>query len=81
MVRDLTDSDSVLRDGVSCPEGPLGTAGITELDMDLDICITPMVVKAFPVIALEKPCLQREHVLSKEHVLRHNCKNLTRTSS
>lgn len=34
MVWNLTDSDSVLRYGTSCPEGPLGTTGIIEADVD-----------------------------------------------
>lgn len=33
---------------------PLGTTGITELDMDFEICITLRVVKAFPLIVVEQ---------------------------
>lgn len=73
MVYDLTDSDSVLRYAIYIPEGPLGTTGTSELDMNVDICITPRVVKAFPLIALERSQretrLEIERVLSKEHVL------------
>lgn len=52
------------------------TTGITEPDMDPNICILLRGVEAFLLINPET-WLQMEHVLSKEHVLWHNCNNLT----
>lgn len=50
------------------PKALQSTTGITEPDMDPNICILLRGVKAFLLINPET-WLQTEHVLSKEHVL------------
>ena len=75
MVWDLTDSNSVVRYSMSWPEAPSGTTGTTELDMDLDICITALsgFWKHLPLIA-GMWSLSR---LPKEPIVWQNWKNLT----